>query len=409
MRKIVIIGGGASGLICAINAANEEDEVIILEKNNTCAKKILVTGNGKCNYWNEDQDIEHYNSSNILRMEEIIETCSKEEVLNFFDKIGIIPKIKNGYYYPFSNQAISMKTSLLKEAEKKNIKIINDIEVFKILKEDNKFIIKTSESDIEADVVVLATGSKASIKNSEEYNGYKILKNLGHDIIKPLPGLVQLVTKNIIEGCSGVRTDVKVSLYENEKLIKIELGELQITDYGISGICSMQLSSIISRGLNEEKDEVVKINFLPFINKDDFITFINERNNKMADRNIADLFEGFLNYKIINHILKKSNIDNNELWDNINEFKKEKLKENLFTYQLNVLATKPFENAQICIGGLSLAEITNNFESTIINNLYVIGELLDVNGDCGGYNLSFAWLSGMKCGLVIKEGENDKN
>ena len=263
MKHIVIVGGGAAGLISAIHTKTSTNKVTILERNSQCGKKILATGNGKCNYWNIDQNIKHYHSNNEELLEQIITKEIQDKVINFFNSLGIVPKIKNGYYYPFSNQATTIKNALLTEVNEKDIEIRQDFLVESIEKEDNHFIIISSNEIIKADKVIIATGSCASPKTGSDGIGYKLLKRLSHTVIEPKPALVQLkTTGNFLKEWAGIRTDVKVSLYENDKLIKEESGEIQLTDYGISGICVFNLSRFISRGLldNKKEEKTVKQN-----------------------------------------------------------------------------------------------------------------------------------------------------
>lgn len=397
--KVIVIGGGASGLIAAIKASDNND-VTILEKNSICGKKLLMTGNGRCNYFNRDQNIKHYHSE-FFCLEKFIDSNYNQKILDFFASIGIIPEIRNGYYYPMSNQAISIKNSLVLELQIRNVKIKNNVVVKSIKKTNNVFIIKTDNEIFEADVVILATGGCSYPKTGSDGNGYKLAKSLGHTIIKPLPGLVQLITKDEIKNASGVRTKVKVSLIEENNFIREELGELQITDYGISGICIMQLSSYISKGLSKNYKEELAINFLPEINN--ALEMLEMRNRNLRNRTISQLLEGILNYKLINVLLKKTNINLNAKWDEITNEKKTNLINNLTNYKILVEDTKGFDNAQVTVGGIPLNEIDKNFESKIITNLYLVGEILDVNGDCGGYNLSWAWISGYKAGESIHD------
>lgn len=406
MKKIIVIGGGAAGLTTAINAKNDNNKVVILEKNGDCGKKILVTGNGRCNYFNSDQNIKHYHSKNKEKISDFINIQNLHSVLEFFNDIGIFPEIKDGYYYPKSNQAVSVKNALVREAKNKGVKIINNINVINIIKNDNKFIVETNNENYEADVVVLATGSKASPKTGSDGIGYNLAKNFGLEVINPLPGLVQLESNDNLKDASGVRTKVKLCLYENNEFIKEENGELQITDYGVSGICAMQLSSYISKGLDKKNIEEIKINFLPWLSEN-ILNFIDERNKILENRTISELLDGLLNYKLVNALLKKSNIKQDECWNILNSIKKNELCKNLINYKMLINKTKDFDSAQICVGGVSLAEINNKFESNKIKNLYIVGELLDVNGDCGGYNLTFAWISGIVAGKSIKGDNND--
>ena len=195
MNKIVIIGGGASGLVSAIYLARRGYKVTILEKNNICGKKLLKTGNGRCNYFNENQNIENYNSQNIELVKQVITKEKIEKVLKFFADLGIEPKIKNGYYYPFSNLAVSMQNALLTEIKNLDIEVKNNIDVKDIKLENNAFLIKTETENIYCEKLILATGSKADPKTGSDGIGYQICKKLGHTIIKPLPALVRFKSK----------------------------------------------------------------------------------------------------------------------------------------------------------------------------------------------------------------------
>lgn len=404
MKRIVIVGGGASGLISAIHAKTSNNKVTVLERNSSCGKKILATGNGKCNYWNIDQNIKHYHSKNEELLEQIITKEIQDKVINFFNSLGIVPKIKNGYYYPFSNQATTIKNALLNEVKKKDIEIRQDFLVESIEKEDNHFIIKSSNEIIKADKVIIATGSCASPKTGSDGIGYKLLKRLSHTVIEPKPALVQLkTTGNFLKEWAGIRTDVKVSLYENDKLIKEESGEIQLTDYGISGICVFNLSRYVSIGLEKNLNEEVMINFLPFIEKNPYEYLTNLLKNNYS---VKTQLENILNNKLVAVILNKTNIDENKSFNNLREDEKVRLINNLISFKVKVIGTNSFDQAQVCSGGIPLTEIDlTTMESKLVKGLYIVGELLDVDGDCGGYNLGFAWMSGIKAGIGCSEND----
>ena len=407
MKNVIVIGAGASGLIAAIYAKSKGNNVILLEKNEICGKKILATGNGRCNFWNEDQRLEHYRSSNFAELEKIINNKNREEILNFFVKIGIEPKIKNGYYYPNSNQAISIKKALELEAKKQNVIIKTDSEVVDLKKEKDDFkVILKNGQEIISNSVILATGSKAAPKTGSDGIGYQICKKFNHTIVKPLPALVQLKADGkFLKDWEGIRTDVLVKLYENDKKIGEEIGEIQLTNYGISGICVFNLSGRVSRGLNENKKENVRINFLNSLNinsSKDFIEWMNKRNLLVKDRSIFELLEGVLNYKLVNVLLKKSKINNNMKWEELSLSSKNDLAENITSFKLDIIGTNSFDKAQVCSGGIPLNEIdVKDMQSLKVKGLYIIGELLDVDGDCGGYNLEWAWITGMIAGSRI--------
>ena len=404
MKNITIIGGGASGLIAAIYASkNKENKVTILERNKECGKKILATGNGKCNYWNQDQSIKHYHSKNINLLEEILTEDNQKEILDMFSSLGIIPKIKNGYYYPFSNQATTIKNALVNEVQRNNIIIKNDTLVQNIKKANNKFIIETENEIIESDKIIIATGSYAAPKTGSTGMGYDFLKKFNHTIIKPLPALVQLkANENYLKEWQGIRTDVIISLYENNKKITAEEGEIQLTNYGISGICTFNLSHYVTRGLYEGKNELIKINFLPFLkyNKlEEYLEWFEHRNNNIA---IYESLSNIINNKLASIILKQTGIKEENKWKNFSYELKRKLIENLISFPIKITDTNTFNEAQVANGGIPLTEINiKTMESKKEQGLYIIGELLDVAGDCGGYNLTFAWISGMLAGKNI--------
>ena len=403
--KIIVVGGGCSGVVAAINAKNKDNEVVILERNNTLLKKLLLTGNGRCNYFNETYSIDNYHSNNIDLVNDFISdkniTMSKE----FFDNLGIVPKIKNGYYYPYSNQAVSIKDILVNEVNRLGIKVIYDTYVEDIEKED-KFIIKTNNEEYICDKLILSTGSFAYPKTGSDGHGYSILEKLGHTIIKPVPALVQLnANSKYLKDWDGVRSDVYLELFEDGEYLTKEEGEIQFTNYGISGICTFNLSHFISRGLEENKKYVVKINFVPFI-KTLISPWLYEYANKNKEKDIYELLEGFLNKKLIPIILKESNIKSSKKYDELTKEEKVKLINSLRHFKVEITSTKGFDSSQVCNGGVSLDEINiNTMESKIVKDLYIIGELLDINGNCGGYNLTECWISGILSGKSI--GEDD--
>jgi len=407
MDKIGIIGAGASGLVTAIFAKSNNNEVIIFERNNVCGKKILATGNGRCNYFNSDNNLIHYESSTPNLISEIINEKTEKYVLHFFDRLGIIPQIKNGYYYPFSNQASTIRNVLLEEAKRKGITICNDFLVTDIKRDNNKFIVISDWDQIYVDKLVIATGSYASPKTGSNGMGYEFLKNMGHSIIKPLPSLVQLKTKgNFLKTWAGVRTQAVVSLYEDNKFVRSEEGELQLTDYGISGICVFNLSNKAARSLDNNKKVNICINFLPFINEDYNIWFINQTD--LTNKNINTLLLSILNEKIVEVICKECRIDANKKFNELDKDEQNKLISLCTNFKLEITGTKSFNESQVCSGGIPLAEVNlSTMESKIVNNLYITGELLDITGDCGGYNLGIAWRTGIVAGNSIKGDNND--
>ena len=388
MKKIIIIGAGASGLMCAINSKTNDNEITILERNSVPGKKILMTGNGRCNFYNDDQDINRYHS-NSNKINNIFMDTSR--VLDYFNSIGIKYTTKNGYYYPYSNKSETINNALISETYKKGINIICDYEVNSIKKDNNEFIIN---DDLRCDVLVLAVGSMSGI-NYDIFYGYDFLDEFNLDTVRPLPSLTKLVCEgSFFNKWNGIRTKVVVSSYNNDTLLKEEEGEILLTDYGISGICVFNISRDIVKLLDDGKTPKVKINFMGDFSLDELF------NN---DLTIKETLDRVLDEKLVDIILNKYHIIGNKKYDDLNNEEKNNIRHGLYAFELNVIDYKDFKSSQVTQGGLSLDEVNDNFEVIKVPNLYVLGELLDIDGDCGGYNLTSAFLTALKASDKIKD------
>lgn len=379
--KIIIIGSGASGLAAGISLLRCGYDVTILERNNISGKKLLLTGAGRCNFFNSDQNIVHYHSSDKDILAKIITSDNIHLVEDFITSLGIVPKVKDGYYYPFANQAYNMKELLERTYLDLGGKIRYNYLVEKIEKKNSLFLIN---DNISCDKLILATGSKAYKMTGSDGIGYQLAKKFNHHIVKVLPSLTSLITREKIN-LKGVRVDAKVTLYEDGVKVREELGQVQFTDYGLSGICIFNLSYYAVKGLNKNKKEVITIDLMPFMDK---VSFKNKK--------VYDLLLGFLPNKMIDYILKTLDISKDVYYEDLSNDKKQELTKILKEMEFNITSYKEFDFSQVCSGGVSLREINPlTMESIFVKNLYIIGELLDVNGDCGGYNLTFAFLSGI--------------
>lgn len=413
MKKVAIIGGGAAGLVTAINAAGKDIEVFLFDKNSNFGKKILATGNGHCNYWNEDISLEHYHSSEEEMLKNYFAKLPKDEVVPFFENLGIVAKVKNGYYYPYSNQASSVRSLLVKEASKKGVIFCLDTTVLDIYKEGLKFVVKSKDGLEYFDQVVIATGSKASFKTGSTGDGYLFAERFGHTVETVLPALVQVETSgSYLKKWAGVRTSAIVSLYEDNEFIKSEVGEIQLTDYGVSGICIFNLSHIIAKGLKNKKKEKLEICFLPFLAMKDekFLkNWLLERERKLDGYLVTEFLEGILPYPLILTLLTCAFIPKNQVWGDLLETEKMKLFDMIMHFEVEATGVKDFLQAQVCSGGVKLSEVSSSLESKKVRGLYFVGEVLDVDGDCGGYNLGFAWMSGILVGKTIRGDSCDSS
>ena len=396
MSKVVVIGAGASGIIASLVASNNND-VILLEANSKIGKKILLTGNGKCNYWNSDIDVKYYNTDSVNNLSSILE--NKDEVFSYLNACGIYPKVKNGYYYPNSNQAATVVEIFNRELVKNNVKIVYDCKVTDIRHVDDTFIIHSNLDDIICDKVILATGSCSYPKTGSDGSGYNILKDY-HTINKVMPSLVALNCKgDFLKDWTNLRVDANVSLMVDGNTLAREMGEVQLTDYGISGIPVFNISGLANKNLALGNKVEVIINFLPGI---DALELFNERNRSITNHTVKELFETILPYQLINVLLKKADIKDNITWNDLDKSKKEELANLINKFKVDITSSLGFDRGQVTTGGVSLEEIDpNTMESLKVKGLYITGEVLDVDGKCGGFNLGFAFITGYLAGKGV--------
>ena len=406
MKKVAIIGAGAAGVICGIHAVCSDIQVVLFDKNIMALKKLLATGNGRCNYWNSDQDLCHYHSSEESLLPSIITPKIQKEVIDFFDSLGVVPNIRNGYYYPYSNQASSIRDLLEVASRKKGVMFSLGSEVVDIYRDGEKFVVVSGDTKEYFDDLVIATGSLASFKKSGEgESGYLFAEKFGLDVSIVHPALVALKTSgDFLKDWAGVRATCVVSLYQDGNFVKSEEGEIQLTDYGVSGICIFNLSRYASLEYRYSKMEL-KISFLPFLkdkSKEYITSWFSKRGEQLGDYSMVSFLEGLLPYKLLMVILSRTHISKSSTWSSLTEEEKDRLLSYILEFPLLITGCRDFSCAQVCAGGVKLSSVNSNLEAKKIPHLYFVGEVLDVDGDCGGYNLGFAWMSGMIVGRSIR-------
>lgn len=388
---VIVIGAGASGAIAALKLS-EKAKVTLLEKNDKCAKKILITGNGRCNYWNKNIDVNKYNTDSKEKLEKILKR--KDETFEFLSNLGIYPTIKDDYYYPHSLSSLSIKEIFTRFLEKK-VNVKYNTEVSDVKKENNKFTVITNNGNYSCEKLVLALGSKASPKTGSDGKIYEILEKLGLKVNPVLPSLVGLKSsQKYMKDWNGIRVEGITKLFIDGKFVKETIGEIQLTDYGISGICIFNLSSLVSKALYDKKEVRVKINFF----EEDFYNFMEKQNLNL---NLEETLESLFNYKLMHIFFKLSKVNKDRYWKELSESDKKSLANVINEFNIKIEEVGSFERAQVCTGGLSLNEVNPDTMETRIKNLYVIGETLDVDGECGGFNLAFAFITGFIVGDKI--------
>ena len=401
--NVGIIGGGASGMIAAIAAARNGAEVTVLEGGDRIGRKILATGNGKCNFTNAKMSPACFRSNTIKSITSYLEAFDEKDTLAFFDSLQMLYKSKNGYYYPASEQASTLLDVLRFEIEANaHIHVFTEQKARTITYQKDKKVkvVCGTESHV-FDRVLVACGSKASPKTGSDGSGYQLLRSLkcSCQIEEVVPALVQLRCKEeYLKSVSGVRIEGSVSLSIDRQEICREQGEIQLTDYGVSGIPVFQISRYASYGCVRNQKVQVHLDFMPQMQAEEFYQYMRSRKNALAKRSMEQFCAGLLNKKVCTLFAKIAGISMDQPVGKVPEKAFEQFVKLFKHWILNVDKPNGFDMAQICAGGLSMQEINSHFAMKKCPSVYVAGELLDVDGICGGYNLQWAWTSGYLAG-----------
>jgi hypothetical protein len=448
---LCVIGGGAAGMAAAVTAASAGLSVIIIEKNKKIGNKIYATGNGKCNLSNLNIDAKlHYNSGDKAYAEYLGDlyfggytdnaglnaNCNvhmqKDEpvyskLAGFFEKIGLcVYADTGGYVYPCSNQASAVVWSMKDALESHDVKTIVNAKATKICRLNDDFSISyTLNSDEQKSVsskyVLLACGGNSYAKLGGSIGGYELAKSLGHSVTDIYPALCGLKTDSELHEADGVRVKTTARLLVNDEVVDEALGEVQITAYGLSGISIFNLSSKAVRHLNNKDRVYISMNLIQNVLED------NSCNNGVAEgameqciaamveylkssdntRTILGALNGIVNEKLAIYAIKKRGFLPKDKLEGISREKLADILRELACYKCPVTGTNDFDMAQVTAGGVKLSEINmKTFESEIVPGLYIAGEMLDIDGICGGYNITFALMSGITAAENMKESMN---
>lgn len=401
--NLIVIGAGASGLMAAITAAGNGSRVIILEHKDKAGKKILATGNGKCNYTNKKMTDDCYRGNKDL-IQHGLSVFNSNDAVNFFTRLGVISKEKNGYMYPNSGQATTILNSLIDEALRLGVRIVTECEISSINHKKGEFIIKSNRGSYKAQKIIVAVGLLASPKLGSDGSFLLFLKGFGHRFNPIVPALCGFNCDGFsFKKVSGVRTDASVTAIVNNKELCSDTGELQLTDYGLSGIPVFQISRFLSMGLYEKADVKVKIDLMPEYSNEklhNMLTELVEKSNGF--KSWIQMLSGLLNSKLSTALLEQTKINPTAIINiDKNDIKKvDLLSTTIKSLIVNVKSYRDYEFAQVCAGGINSEEIDiKTLESKLVPGMFFAGEILDVDGICGGYNLQWAWTSGYIAGL----------
>ena len=392
-KKIAIVGAGASGLLCAILCARKSLKVDIFEQNSKCAKKILVSGNGRCNITNKNISIHDFFSDNPTFVTDALDSFGFKEFSDFTASIGLILDVKaDGRAYPLSNESKSVASLLLSHAQNLGVKIHTETKITDIKKLLDEYA-----------QVVVASGSEAAEHLGGNGDGYEFAKEFGHNIVPTYPSLVQFhLDSSIAHKMSGVKTVADVTLLINSKKDISTNGDVLFTNYGVSGFAILDISQRASVALMEYSKVDISINLLPSFNAQKLSTHITNLAKAMPEFSALDVLAGLVPLKIAQGILKSLELPQETSAKDIHKKLSKKIANQMLNWRFEVRNTHGFRHAEVSGGGVDTLEINpKTMESLKQKNLYFCGEVLDVLGKRGGYNFAFAWASAYLCAKDI--------
>lgn len=394
---VIVIGGGASGLLASIEAKKHFNKVAIIEKEQRLGRKILATGNGKCNMTNTNAQMKNYRGSFSFAIKELFREYSPEFIINYFKSLGLYSFADScGRVYPKCKQASAVLDILRNKVQMMDIEeklgyCVKGIEI------SDGFTVTTDNGKFSCDKLIIATGGKSSPKLGSDGSMFKIItENLGHTVTKLRPALCPInVKSDIIKSLKGVRADGVVSVLKKGKVVKSEVGEIQFTENSISGICAFNLS-----GLDYDK---VRISLMAESDKSEIESVLYERRKLFKDNRIEDFFLGMFNNKLSVALLKAGKMGSfNRRCCDISNKETERLAYLINHFEFETTGNNDYGKSQVTRGGVIASEINSTtMESLFIPNLYFCGEVIDIDGECGGYNLQFAFASGIKAGQLL--------
>ena len=407
--NIAVIGGGASGMTAAIFASkNKNVNVTIFERNESLGKKLLSTGNGHANISNED--LKYINKDNVDYyfhcddeddLLSILNSFSFEQLMDFFKSIGIYVMNKNGYIYPYSNQASAVLNAFANEIEKiENIEVCLNTKINNIKKANDGYELFYKKGEHKYfDKVIMCSGGCAFPKSGSDGTSFYLLDLLNINYNKMLPALCECKTAEFSEA-AGCRSNVSLCLRDDKKEVSnTYIGELQINKDGLSGIVVFQISAIASKRLAEGKKTYVCIDFLKDFDKDKLITDCRNYVLKNPKERFSSFFNTLISDKLIKQIFDKASIDYNIENSSITDDEIDKMLTEAKNCNILIDSVAGFDKAQTGTGGVALSAVSANMEMQDFTNLFLCGEILDVDGICGGYNLSFAFITGALAGM----------
>ena len=407
-HDLIVVGGGASGMMAAISAKDFGLDVAIVEGTDRVGKKILMTGNGRCNITNSTiaYPFDTYHSENDGFYQNVLANFSVEDTKAFFLNLGLpIVELKKGKSYPKSLQASSVVDIFRLALEEREVPIYNSFKVKQIYNKKGEFkLISNDETaeTISCKKLILACGGKSATPSGSDGSGYNLAKIFGHKIVDQVPGIVQLKLEHpALKALSGIKFDGYTEVTSDGKSLRKDFGEVLFTNYGISGPPIFQISRTASYEFSKGRDVKIIVDMTPDKTQEEIENFLEGHFAVLSNRKVIDSLIGVVNKKLIPTLLKEAGIDNlhKPCYELTWQEKKSLFK--LFKHwEFKCIGANGFSNAQVTAGGIDTRDIdTVTLESKLVKGLFFCGEIMDVDGDCGGFNLQWAWSSGFAAAL----------
>jgi predicted Rossmann fold flavoprotein len=408
-NEVIIIGAGMAGLTAALILAQQGISVRILESNDKIGKKLLMTGNGRCNLTNQHMTQANFHSSSKNLYELIPRYMDVAKTTRFLWELGIdLVELDEGKLYPRSLQASSVVKALLFECERRGVRIDYQKKVTKV-SYDKEFKIFCHKNDpmLKCQKLILATGGKSYPDTGSTGDGYQFAKTFGHTIIKPYPSIVQVKTNSPYnKSLKGFKCECVGTLTENNKTIRTEVGEVLWTDYGLSGPVILQLSTMIGNRIDTKSNLGIVLDLIPSMTERELHDYLVDRFQRLKQRTVEEALNGFLHFRLIQPILKNSLVEHQRTSDSITHEDCLRLTQSLKYFKQTVTDLYLWNQAQVTKGGVDCKEVNPlTLESLKQKKLYFAGEVLDMDGDCGGYNLQWAITSGYVVAKALLENK----
>ncbi len=407
MKRVGIVGGGASGMMAAITAAKNGAEVTLFEKNDRVGKKILVTGNGRCNFSNLSLSEDYYYTDDDGFLKKALEKFTNNDLIFFFTELGLLIKEKNGYLYPACEQASAVLDVLRLALSKRKVNLITESEIVSVTKAGEVFKVKDYSGKVyEFDSVILSAGGLSGLSKNDKPNGFDLCKDLGLETTNLYPALTKLYCEGLnFKAVSGVRSECILFLFVDEELVMKQMGEVLFTDNGLSGIVSMQVSHYAAECLDAGRNVRVVLDLLPGFEEESLKGFIVPKLLLNDELTCEEFFTGLLNKKLNTELIKLNGLKPSA---KIGEYSKEEVLKAVLSAKeliLKVTGTGDYSDSQVTGGGVVTSELSEYMESKHTPGLFVTGELVNVDGICGGYNLQWAFTSGYLAGVKSAKEE----